>query len=160
VRTLAQVTRRAGPTPAGCLRSNRGAELVEFAFVLPVLIVVMAGIVDFGFMFQRYLVVTSAAREGARIAILPGYGVADVQGRVQAYVREGLGDQTITPDTTVSTLSIDPSGAAPPFDAVQVMVQTTHTYLILGPLISLTGGESFGTITLTARVTMRAEAGS
>ena len=33
----------------------------------------MLGIIDFGFLFQRYEVVTNAAREGARVAILPGY---------------------------------------------------------------------------------------
>jgi Flp pilus assembly protein TadG len=142
------------------LRSNRGAELVEFAFVLPLLVVVMGGIVDFGFMFQRYLVVTNAAREGARLAILPGYGTADVQGRVQAYVREGLGDQSVTPNTTLSIVTIAPDGAGPPFQAAQVVVQTTQSYLILGPLISLIGGGDFGTVTLTARSTMRTESGS
>ena len=53
--------------------SERGAELVEFAFVFPTLLLVMLGIIDFGFLFQRYEVVTNAAREGARVAILPGY---------------------------------------------------------------------------------------
>ena len=33
----------------------------------------MLGIIDFGFLFQHYEVVTNAAREGARVAILPGY---------------------------------------------------------------------------------------
>ena len=58
---------------------ERGAELVEFAFVFPTLLLVMLGIIDFGFLFQRYEVVTNAAREGARVAILPGYGDADVR---------------------------------------------------------------------------------
>jgi Flp pilus assembly protein TadG len=142
------------------VRSNRGAELIEFAFVLPLLMVVVAGIIDFGFMFQRYLVVTNAAREGARMAILPGYGLTDVQARVQAYVREGLADQTVTPVTTMSTVTIDPPGPAPPFDAAQVMVQTTQSYLVLGPLISLVGGSGFGSVTLTAKSTMRTESGS
>jgi Flp pilus assembly protein TadG len=142
------------------LGSGRGAELIEFAFVLPLLLVVIAGIVDFGFMFQRYLVVTNAAREGARIAVLPGYGLADVQARVQAYVRDGLGDETITPTTTLDTVTIDPPGPAPSFEAARVVVRTTHAYLVLGPLVSLIGGGSFGTLTLTARSTMRAEAGS
>lgn len=54
------------------VRSERGAELIEFALVFPVLLLVVLGIVDFGFLFQRMEVVTNAAREGARIAVLPG----------------------------------------------------------------------------------------
>ena len=46
-------------------REERGAALVEFALALPLLLVVIAGIVDFGFTLQRYEVITNAAREGA-----------------------------------------------------------------------------------------------
>ena len=64
------------------VRSERGAELIEFALVLPILLLVFAGIVDFALMFQRFLTVSNAAREGARIAVLPGYDQTDVQNRV------------------------------------------------------------------------------
>ena len=60
-------------------RGEGGNALVEFALVLPLLMLVFAGIVDFGFLFQRYEVITNAAREGARLAVLPGYGTTDVQ---------------------------------------------------------------------------------
>ena len=66
------------------LRSERGAELIEFALVFPLLLLSSSGIVDFGFMFQRFEVVTNAAREGARMAVLPGYATADVKTRVSA----------------------------------------------------------------------------
>ena len=69
--------------------SERGAELIEFALVLPLLLLIILGIVDFGFMFQRFEVVTNAAREGARIAVLPGYATADVEARVQNYLTTG-----------------------------------------------------------------------
>ena len=55
------------------LKTERGAELIEFALVFPLLLFIILGIVDFGFLFQRMEVVTNAAREGARIAVLPGY---------------------------------------------------------------------------------------
>ena len=71
------------------LRSERGAELVEFAFVLPTLLLLIVGVVDFGLLFQKYEVVTNAAREGARVAILPGYNNADVQARVNQYLTAG-----------------------------------------------------------------------
>ena len=48
-------------------------------------------------MFQRFLTVNNAAREGARIAVLPGYTQTDVQNRVTQYVREGTGDNTLSP---------------------------------------------------------------
>jgi hypothetical protein len=66
-----------------------GAELIEFALVLPLLLLVMLGIIDFGFLFQRYEVVTNAAREGARVAILPGYGDADAVARANQYLIAG-----------------------------------------------------------------------
>jgi Flp pilus assembly protein TadG len=66
-----------------------GAELVEFALALPLLLLVVLGIVDFGFLFQRYQVVTNAAREGARVAVLPNYVDADVVTRVDQYLTAG-----------------------------------------------------------------------
>ena len=46
---MAQVN-RSRPT----LKSERGAELIEFALIFPLLLLVLLGIVDFGFLFQRY----------------------------------------------------------------------------------------------------------
>ena len=65
-------------------RSEEGAELVEFALVLPMLLFVVLGIAEFGFIFQRYEVLTNAAREGARLAVLPGYTrpTSDSRGRL------------------------------------------------------------------------------
>src|SRR6185369_3492982 len=70
-------------------KGELGAELIEFALVLPLLLLLVLGIVDFGFMFQRLEVVTNAAREGARIAVLPSYDTADVRARVNSYLLEG-----------------------------------------------------------------------
>src|SRR4026208_1725635 len=75
-------------------RGERGAALVEFALAVPLLLVVIAGIVDFGFAFQRYEVSTNAAREGARMATLPGYDVTSVDSRVRSYVQAGIGMNT------------------------------------------------------------------
>ncbi len=120
------------------LRSERGAELIELALVLPILLLVFAGIVDFGLMFQRFLTVSNAAREGARIAVLPGYTQADVQNRVTQYVREGTGDNTAGADRRAhpGRASIRPA-PTPPFPAAQVTVTLTHTYLLLGPVSGL-----------------------
>jgi Flp pilus assembly protein TadG len=143
--------------PSPRFGSERGAELIELALVLPILLLVFVAIVDFGLVFQRFLTVSNAAREGARIAVLPGYTQADVQNRVTQYVREGTGDVTAAPIAVLTPTSIDPPGTTPPFPAAQVTVTLAHTYLFLGPVSGLFGGGSFSTITLTARSTMRIE---
>ncbi len=136
---------------------ERGSVLVEFALVVPILLVIFAGIVDFGLMMQRREVLTNAAREGARIAVLPGYGTADVQARVNAYLNDGIAAGTsANAATTVSQVSIV-TGVGPNIQALQVDVALTSQYSILGPMMSLIGGSNFGTITLRARSTMRRE---
>ena len=50
-----------------------GQAIIELALTLPLLLLVVLGVFDFGLMFQRFEVVTNAAREGARVAVLPDY---------------------------------------------------------------------------------------
>ena len=138
--------------------SERGAELIEFAFVLPVLLLVFAGIVDFGLMFQRYEVVTNAAREGARLSTLPSYTLTDVQSRVGQYLNEGIGTGAAAKAATSWANTTVTVTTGPPIQSRQVTVQYTDSYVILGPISSLfSNGGSFGAITLTARSTMRLE---
>jgi Flp pilus assembly protein TadG len=138
-------------------RSQAGAELVEFALVLPIMLLVFGGIVDFGLLLQRQQVITNAAREGARLAVLPGYASADVQARVTQFVREGINNDSAAPVANLSMVTLTP-GAGPPFQAARVSVTLADRFLILGPLVSLAGGTgSFGTIALTATTTMRVE---
>jgi Flp pilus assembly protein TadG len=137
-------------------RSERGAELIELALVLPILLLMFAAIFDFALMFQRFLVVSNAAREGARIAVLPGYSEADVQSRVTEYVHNGTGDNSLTPVADLEAVEVDPPDAAP-FAAAQVTVSMTHSYMLMGAVSGLLGGGSWTTITLAARSTMRIE---
>ena len=53
-------------------RGERGQAIIELALTLPLLLLIVLGIFDFGLMFQKYEVVTNAAREGARVGVLPG----------------------------------------------------------------------------------------
>jgi Flp pilus assembly protein TadG len=140
------------------VRSQSGAELVEFALILPLLLLVFGGIVDFGLLLQRQQVVTNAAREGARLAILPGYTIADVRARVTQFVREGLNNPTAAPTTDMSMVTLTP-GSGPPFRAARIEVRLVDRFLVVGPMLSLAGGSggSFGAITLTATTTMRLE---
>ncbi|TJX14162.1 pilus assembly protein [Tissierella creatinini] len=53
------------------LRKNeKGQSLVEFALVLPLLILIVVGIIEFGWLFNGKITLTSAAREGARVAAI------------------------------------------------------------------------------------------
>ncbi|MBO8128021.1 MAG: pilus assembly protein [Peptococcaceae bacterium] len=50
------------------LKENRGQAIVEFALVLPFLLTLLLGIIEFGWLFNSWLTITSSAREGARVA--------------------------------------------------------------------------------------------
>lgn len=142
------------------VRSDAGAELIEFALALPFLLVVFGGIVDFGLLLHRQQVLANAAREGARLAILPGYDVPDVQARVEAYVREGTSNPSATPLTIVTPVTVTPS-VGPAFQAAQVNVTLADRFIVLGPIVTLAGGSgTFGTISLSATSTMRVETAS
>jgi Flp pilus assembly protein TadG len=136
----------------GRLRCEQGAELIEFALILPALLVVLAGILDMGFLFKDWEVVTNAAREGARVAALPGWAQSDVESRINQYLSggglQGVATTTITPVTiTAGTRTMT---------GIKVTVAYPHTYMILGPVIQMIQG-SVSDITLKAAATMRTE---
>ena len=143
-------------------RGEGGNALVEFALVLPLLMLVFAGIVDFGFLFQRYEVITNAAREGARLAVLPGYGTTDVQNRVRDYVSQGLGASAVANIANIAVDSVPVElSESTGFNATRVTVTFTSDYLLLGLIVNLaTGGDFAQNITLHAISTMRPEVGS
>ena len=68
-------------------KMRRAAVAVELAVVTPVLLTMLFGIVEFGWIFTVQQGVTTAAREGARAAVLPGATVADVESRVADYTQ-------------------------------------------------------------------------
>ena len=144
-------------TPCARWRSEDGAQLVEFALVLPMLLLVVLGIAEFGFIFQRTEVVTNAAREGARIASLPGYSTADVQARVAAYVTAGRVPTTGTnPVIAVTDVSIPTTPGGPVLTAKRVTVTYLHTYMFLTGIGSWFGA-TYATVPLTAVSEMRTE---
>jgi Flp pilus assembly protein TadG len=141
------------------LNSECGAELLEFALVFPLLLMVVLGIVDFGFLFQRMEVVTNAAREGARIAVLPGYATADVTARVNNYVQTGGVPTTTSPANPViqvTNVSIPTGAGGPNLTGKRVQVTSTHSYIFIGPIAGWFGG-SFTTVPVSAVSIMRDE---
>lgn len=75
---------RTGPGHRCRASSEHGAGLAEFALVLPVLLVILFGIVEFGVVFSRSQAVEAAAREGGRLASLSSTTSVDVSNRVDA----------------------------------------------------------------------------
>ena len=55
------------------LRNEKGASAVEFALVLPIFIMLVFGIFQFGIAFNNWIAITHAAREGARLAVVGQY---------------------------------------------------------------------------------------
>jgi TadE-like protein len=137
--------------------SETGAELVEFALIFPTLLLVVLAIIDLGFLFQRYEVVTNAAREGARVAILPGYADADVQARVQQYLTAGgLTDVPMFSVGPATPLSV---GATNCITVRPVTVRYDAPLLFLGPVFGLMGGGSSRTLTATSSMRTEIAAG-
>ncbi len=132
-----------------------GAELIELALILPILLLVLGGIMDFGFLFLRYEVVTNAAREGARLGVLPGYEAIDVQERVANYLVAGGLTELAPADVVYGSEELTPGGLT--ISVVTVSVQYPSEFLFLGPLASLVGGGAYAAITLNASSTMRRE---
>jgi Flp pilus assembly protein TadG len=136
------------------LKCQSGAELIEFALVFPLLLLVVFGIMDFGMLFQRYEVLTNAAREGARIAVLPGYAQADVTARVTQYLTAS--NMTGTPTLTFAApQAVNVGGAC--MTLTGITVAYPYQYLFIGKIIGLFGGSGFTTKTLTATARMRSE---
>ena len=154
-------------------RSERGQAVIEMALALPLLLLVVLGVFDFGLMFQKYEVVTNAAREGGRVGVLPDYTPLLAQQRALDYLAVGgltgtvrgslascagalaAGQRCVS--AVVSDVTI--TGSAPPKTVKQITVTATYDYRFqwVGPLMNLFGGGSLGTSRLTAVTTMRLE---
>ena len=71
------------------IAGQRGQALIETALTLPIVLVISISIFEFGRALQVWQLLTNAAREGARVAVLPGSTPDVVQNRVLAYMAAG-----------------------------------------------------------------------
>jgi Flp pilus assembly protein TadG len=101
------------------VRSDRGVVAVEFALILPVLLLIVVGTIEFGRVYSQIQVYNGAAREGARCAAVMSSGfsgcddLSDVQARIND-ASDPYADPpaaTITPTTgcTIDTIGQDVS---------------------------------------------------
>ncbi len=125
------------------VREQRGAAAVEFAFIVPLLIVLVLGIAEFGRAFQVQGTLSAAAREGARAMALQNDSAA-----ARTAVRDAT--TSLAPGVTDEQIAITPD-TCPTTDAGSTTnVRVTVTY----PMPFLTG--FFGTtVELTGTGVMR-----
>lgn len=139
------VTKRICPQ-SGTSRKRRGAALVEMAVVLPVFMMVILGIVEFGRAMMVSQLVTSAAREGARIGVVDGNANSDIESYVENFLSEaaGVSSEYITTTVTItpgpgSTTSGNEVGNAQARDMVKVEVAVPFDRVSYIPGDYLTG---------------------
>jgi Flp pilus assembly protein TadG len=123
---------------------------VEFALCLPILLLLVFGIIDFGRALNAQITLTQAAREGVRLAAL-GYTSAAVQARAQTAAPELSG-------ISVTIAASCPPGAGPTADA-EVNVSYSFTFVTpVGAIAGFVGGSGFGSpVILTAQGVMPCE---
>jgi Flp pilus assembly protein TadG len=145
---------------------EQGQAIVEMALTLPLLLLIVLGVFDFGLMFQRFEVVTNAAREGARLGVLTSqYTTAEAQQRALDYLAAagipaaacsagtaGSVCVTVAPGTT----TITGTSPAVTVSEVVVTVRYDHQHVFVGPIAGLFGG-NLGITPLIAVSRMRAE---
>jgi Flp pilus assembly protein TadG len=139
-------------------RSEDGVALVEFALVLPVLVLLLFGMLDFGKAFNYWIDETHLANEGARLAAV-NRNPAPSGTTLQEYIR----DQATTPElrdggtpsvTSPLEVCIEFPAGTNVGDPVKVTVETTYQWLgvITGQMPGLSAA------TIRGQATMRLEA--
>jgi Flp pilus assembly protein TadG len=136
------------------LRNQRGAALIETAITLPLVLLVSVSIFEFGRAYQTWQVLTNAAREGARVAVLEQYTDADVTATVRNYLNSGALSNASTASITV--VRNVPFGTV---TASRVTVDYPFQFIVLNPVAKLVKSAStVGTpLTMQSSALMRNE---
>jgi Flp pilus assembly protein TadG len=77
------------------LQNQTGAAVVEFAILLFLVLILLAGIFEFGFLWLQNNYIANAAREGARVAAKAESTPTDVQDAVKDYLRGIYSDSLV-----------------------------------------------------------------
>jgi Flp pilus assembly protein TadG len=138
--------------------NQRGASAVEFAIVLPLLVVFVFGIIEFGLVFYNKAMVTNASREAARAGIVyrdPPFTVAEIQSVVDDY----CGDMLVTFGSSPGAVTTVPSGECVNHgDELVVNVAYQYEFLLIPDfLTAFFAGGMPGSIDVSAVTRMRCE---
>lgn len=141
-------------------RGSSGQSMIEFALVVPMLLVLVFGIVEFGNAWRHYQLITNTAREGARIAVLPSSTATIVDSVVDDRLN-GSGLDATQATVTLAILDFGDPGYSNSADTVTV--EYPYDFVFLGPIIDLMcagigcSGGSFSSVTLSSTSIMRNE---
>src|SRR3954447_10411483 len=134
-------------------RNQRGAALLETAVTLPLILFISVGIFEFGRAYQTWQILTNAAREGARIAVLPDSSNGDISSRVTQYMTDGqlgaAGRATIGVNRS-AVLNVNGRSVS----ASDVTIDYPFSFIVLQPVARLVAP----TTSLGGAVVMHAEA--
>ncbi len=128
---------------------ERGQGMVEFVLVLPIFLLLVFAIVDFGMGFHAWLTVTNSAREGARLGAVRG---------TQSQIVQRVQDTSDSLDQSNMTITVTNAEGAP---GTSVVVDVEYDYTLITPLDNILGmisGGSIGpTVTFESSADMRLE---
>lgn len=126
---------------------DSGAAAVEFALVMPVLLLLLFGMIDFGRAYNMQLALTQAAREGVRVAALGGTNTEATDRAQEALFP--------VPGATASLTMSCPASPAPADDA-EMSITRTYDYITpVSGILNFLGQPSLATPTITGRGRMR-----
>jgi Flp pilus assembly protein TadG len=127
--------------------NERGAAAVEFAILLPLLVMLLFGIIEFSILFNRQQGLHAAAREGARYASLPTNTKDEIEDRVRDSLVGVLNDaDRVAASITVTPNATRPCDIVPAGTAVVVTVEVEDQIdvpLFDGGVVDLTGRGEF-----------------
>jgi Flp pilus assembly protein TadG len=133
-------------------KNQDGASAVEFALVLPILVLMVFAIIEFSVALYDKAMMTNASREGARAGIvfrIPPVTDEEIGNVVNTY----LGGNLITFGGPAAANTTVTRNGSNPGDELKVTVDYTYTFLIIPNIITrLSGG-----ITMMAETVMRME---
>ena len=124
---------------------EKGVAAVEFAVILPFLVLLVLGSIEFGLMFYNKQVITNASREGARAGIT-GKTIAEVQQIVMDYCNNKLINLNGSNNISLGNIVVTPDG----LNDLSVAVSFDYNFLF-SKIIGL------DKVTLSGRTVMRME---
>jgi Flp pilus assembly protein TadG len=140
------------------IKSERGAALLEAAITLPMLLLIAVGIFEFGRAYQTWQILTNAAREGARMAVLPDPTPGIVETRVRDYMQAGQLSEAGTAAVDVNrSATMTVNGA--PVSVSQVSIDYPFSFIVLQPVARLVAPTTSlgGAVVMHAQALMRNE---